>query len=94
LRCGTHELSVSSERLKISHKETLFLLPNQYVGIEVIAADTLLLHNYHIPYSMMVEDDVVITDSILNLYKPTTDACLDNTSGVAIWTGFNPFHTQ
>ncbi|WP_455585613.1 hypothetical protein, partial [Bacteroides sp.] len=55
LKYGFHEISVSSKIAGVNQKNRIFLLPNQYIYIELLGADSLYLKG----------------DSIVNEYFPS-----------------------
>lgn len=92
IRYGFHEIHVSSDRLRVKHEETVFLFPDRYIAIEILPADSLSFHHYRFSSSMWT-DDVELTDSIMELYKPSIGTLSRDSSEVSIWADFNPFRT-
>lgn len=93
MKIGLHEIWIYSDKLNVIHKETVFILPNQYISIELFAADTLTLSHYNFPYSI-ITNGIQLTDSLIEKYKiPKELDCpiISENSQFVIQTGFNPF---
>ncbi len=105
LRYGLHKISVYSDKANVNQEKKIFLLPNQFIYIEFLPADTLIFRQYHFPDSFYIKG-VQITDSIIEQYKLPTYSynsifqdtlnfpALTEKSSFDIRTGFNPFYYE
>lgn len=105
LKYGLHKINIYSDRANINQEKNIFLLPNQFIDIEFLPADTLTFRQYHFPDSLYIEG-IQLTDSTIELYKLPTrsyNSILQDTldfpifyekSSFRIRTRFNPFQLE
>ena len=68
LRNGFHKINVFSNKANVNQEKRIFLLPNQFIYIEFLPADTLTFFQYQIPDSIFFSG-IHLTDSIIEQYK-------------------------
>lgn len=89
MRYGFHTVSVTSRRANINQENRIFLLPNQYIYVEFLGADTLYLKE---KMSLSVDDDLE-EDSLLKKYD-SNEIIQCYVSTFRIESLFNPFYIE
>jgi len=105
LRYGLHKISVYSDKANVNQEKRIFILPNQYISIEFLPADTLTFRQYHFPDSLYIKGNQ-LTDSLIEQYKLPARSynpifqdtlalpIITEKSSFDIRTGFNPFRFE
>lgn len=91
LRYGFHTVHVSSEQANVNQEDSIFLLPNQYIYIEFLGADTLYLKGDSIFNENFLneKDNVPLTPGL-----DTMKIVIRSKSKYIVESRFNPFYTE